>query len=51
MPTYGSRCGSVDRVVTSYARDLQFESNHWQNVFTVVCIEVRIKKKSPGMAH
>ena len=41
-----SDCGVVGIAVTSEARDQQFESNHWQILFTVNIIEkARNKKK------
>ena len=45
----GSGCGSVGRAIASNARDLQFESQHWQNFIYQCSIEkTKIKKQ---MAH
>ena len=43
--------GSVDRALTSYTSDLQFESSHHQNfihLFTINCIEKTKKEKEAG---
>ena len=48
----GSGWGSGGRAITSETTDLQFESSHWQILFTINCIgKTKIKNKRQGMAN
>ena len=52
----GRGCASVGRAVSTDTRNLQFESCHWQILFTINCFESvlkrpKIKKKRPGIAQ
>ena len=49
MKTYkvkGSGCGPAGTVVTSDTRDPQFESSHWQILFSINCIETVMKRQN-----
>ena len=41
----GSGCGSVGRAIASNTRDLQFESQHWQNL----SINVQLKRRKKNI--
>ena len=48
-----SGCGTVGAAASSNARDPQFESSHWHNLYVLPTVLKRQKqrKKRPGMAQ
>ena len=46
--TWGSSCGSAGKAVASYTRDLRFESNHQEILFSITFIERRKFKHKRG---
>ena len=50
----GSGCCAVGRAVATDTREPGFESSHWQpllNIYLLLTVCRKIKKKRPGMAH